>query len=104
MIPPNNWHKKWLLRVIGHHTVYRTVLHGAKHEALKSDWWTETKQRYQGYINDAGIEYYLQKLLYDAAADDHILQPNELKSYVKDNPIEWRPFANMLNRLTGGSI
>ena len=83
---------------------YTSTYELSTNEALKSGWWAETRQVYQGYINDAGIEYNLQKLLYEASGDDHILQPNELKSYVKDNPMEWRPFANMLNRLTGGAI
>ena len=83
---------------------YRKSFELEYNEALKADWWAETKQVYQGYINDAGIEYHLQKLLFDASAADHILQPNELKQYVKDNPMQWRPFANMLNRLTGGVI
>ncbi len=58
------------------------------------------KAQYKGFINDAGIEYYLQKLLYDAAGKDKLLQPNELKHYVKENPMEWRPFATILNLLT----
>ncbi|MBR6904851.1 MAG: DUF2207 domain-containing protein [Bacteroidales bacterium] len=56
--------------------------------------------QYKGYINDAGIEYHLQKLLYDAAGDDHLLQPDELKEYVKDNALELRPFSIMLGKLT----
>lgn len=56
--------------------------------------------QYAGYVNDAGVEYHLQKLLYDAAGSDHVLQPDELKEFVKQRPLEWRPFANMLNQLT----
>lgn len=62
------------------------------------------KKAYKGYINDAGIEYNLQKLLYEAAGEDHLLQPNELKLYVVENPLEWRPFASILNLLTQRTI
>ena len=60
----------------------------------------ESKRMYVGYINDAGIEYYLQKILYEAAGDDHLLQPDELNSYVDANPLSWRSFAFILNMLT----
>ena len=60
----------------------------------------ESKRMYVGYINDAGIEYYLQKILYEAAGDDHLLQPDELNSYVDANPLTWRSFAFVLNMLT----
>ena len=83
---------------------YTKAFELSDNEAIMYNWWGQAKQDFRGYINDAGIEYYLQKLLYDAAADDHILQPGELKNYVKDNPMEWRPFANILNRLTGGAL
>lgn len=83
---------------------YRRSYELEENEALRYNWLSEAKKQFQGYINDAGIEYYLQKLLYDAAAEDHILQPDELKRYVEDNPMQWRPFANILNGLTGGAL
>ena len=60
--------------------------------------------QYKGYINDAGIEYHLQKLLYDAAGDDHLLQPDELKEYVESNPLEFRPFGILMSKLTSETI
>ena len=64
----------------------------------------ELKDKFQGYINDAGVEYFLQKMLYNASGADHLLQPDELKNYVKQNPLEWRPLATLLNRLTGNTM
>ena len=64
----------------------------------------EIKEKFQGYINDAGIEYFLQEMLYNASGADHLLQPDELKNYVKQNPLEWRPLATLLNRLTGNTM
>lgn len=58
------------------------------------------EQKYRGYVNDTGLEYYLQKLLYDAAGEDHLLQPDELKEFVQENPLEWRPFSIILRDLT----
>ena len=59
---------------------------------------------FKGYINYAGIEYHLQKLLYDAAGDDHLLQPDELKEYVENNPLEFRPFGILMSKLTSETI
>ena len=39
----------------------------------------------------------LQRLLYEAAGDDHILQPSELLDYAKAYPVELRPMAKMLH-------
>ena len=75
-----------------------------RNEAIGTTEQYKAKLAYKGYINDAGIEYYLHKLLYDAAGDDHLLQPEELKNYVKENPLEWRPFATILNMLTARTI
>ena len=75
-----------------------------KNEAVGYSMEKEVKRSCQGYVNDAGIEYQLQKLLYEAAGEDHLLQPEELKSYVKDNPLVWRPFASALNLLTAKTI
>ena len=39
----------------------------------------------------------LQRLLYEAAGSDHILQPGELLDYAKAYPVELRPMAIMLH-------
>ena len=39
----------------------------------------------------------LQRLLYEAAGSDHILQPGELLDYAKAYPVELRPMAKMLH-------
>ena len=75
-----------------------------ENEALNRQDKVNARIQYAGYINDAGIEYYLQKLLYDAAGEDHLLQPNELKQYVKKSPLEWRPFTVLLGILTDETI
>ncbi|MCR4920819.1 MAG: DUF2207 domain-containing protein [Bacteroidaceae bacterium] len=62
------------------------------------------KKQFKGYVNDAGIEYQLQKLLYESAGEDHLLQPNELKAHVVDNPLAWRSLATILNLLTAKTI
>ncbi len=64
----------------------------------------EAKRSYRGYINDAGIEYQLQKLLYDAAGDDHLLQPDELKEYAKQTPLASRQLATVLSILAEQTI
>ena len=64
----------------------------------------EAKRSYRGYINDAGIEYQLQKLLYDAAGDDHLLQPDELKEYAKQTPLASRKLATVLSILAEQTI
>lgn len=40
--------------------------------------------------------YYMQRLMYDAAGEDHVLQPKELEKYMKANPVENRPVVNVL--------
>lgn len=75
-----------------------------ENEALDDSAIAVARAKYSGYINDAGIEYHLQKFLYDAAGDDHLLQPDELKNFVKQNPIQWRPFATLLAFLTEGTV
>lgn len=64
----------------------------------------EMKKKFEGHINDAGVEYYLQKMLYEAAGEDHLLQPGELKEYVKENLLEWRPLATMIYELSGECV
>ena len=75
-----------------------------KNEAVGYSMEKKAKETYKGYVNDAGIEYQLQKLLYEAAGEDHLLQPEELKFYVMSNPLTWRPFASILNLLTAKTI
>ena len=76
----------------------------SKNEAVGYSMEAKAKKIYKGYVNDAGIEYQLQKLLYEAAGEDHLLQPEELKYYVVNNPLTWRPFASILNLLTAKTI
>ena len=64
----------------------------------------EAKLEYQGYVNDAGIEYHLQRLLYEASGDDHLLQPSELKTFVRENPMAWRPFTILLCELMDNTL
>ncbi|MBQ1724183.1 MAG: DUF2207 domain-containing protein [Muribaculaceae bacterium] len=40
--------------------------------------------------------YYLQRLMYDAAGEDHVLQPKELEKYMKAKPVENRPVVKVL--------
>ena len=75
-----------------------------ENKAINADVINRAKRIYNGYINDAGIEYYLQKLLYEAAGEDHLLQPSELKEYVEKDPTNWRPFAIILGVLTTETI
>lgn len=76
----------------------------SKNEAVGYSMEAKAKKIYKGYVNDTGIEYQLQKLLYEAAGEDHLLQPEELKYYVVNNPLTWRPFASILNLLTAKTI
>ena len=56
----------------------------------------EVEWAYKGLIHDDGIQYVLQDLLYKAANDDHLLQPDELRSYVNKNLEKLRPMADVL--------
>lgn len=42
--------------------------------------------------------YLLHRLMWNAAGDDHILEPKELISYVKQYPVEHRSFVKQLKR------
>lgn len=75
-----------------------------ENEAIDHSVMFEAKKKYKGYINDEGIEYYLQKFLFDAAGDDHLLQPDELKKYAKSYALKWRPFATILDILTTETV
>ena len=54
------------------------------------------QELYQGLIRDEGIQYLLHDLLYKAANQDHLLQPDELRAYVKKNIEQLRPMADVL--------
>lgn len=73
-------------------------------EALMAPHVLEMMKKFEGHINDAGVEYYLQKMLYEAADEDHLLQPGELKAYVNRNLLEWRPLATMIYELSGECV
>ncbi len=57
--------------------------------------------KYQGLMRDDGIQYMLHDLLYQAANADHLLQPDELKDYVKKNLESLRPMADALYMVAG---
>lgn len=60
----------------------------------------EVEWAYKGLIHDDGIQYMLQDLLYRAANDDHLLQPDELRSYANKNLEKLRPMADVLYMVT----
>lgn len=62
------------------------------------------KARYGDMFYDDGVEYAVQRLLYQAAGEDHLLQPDELRVYVKENAEEWRPLADMLGIFGDGKL
>ena len=66
-------------------------LYGARRRAVED--------LYKGLLHDDGIQYMLQDLLYKAADSDHLLQPDELKTYVKNNLERLRPMADALYRM-----
>jgi uncharacterized membrane protein len=47
--------------------------------------------------------YFLQRLMYDSAGSDHVLQPNELGNYMKAKPVENRPVVKVLYSLMESS-
>lgn len=59
--------------------------------------------QYKGLMHDDGVQYMLQDLLYKAANDDHLLQPDELRSYVNQNQEKLRPLADALYMIAGNS-
>ena len=69
------------------------ALYGSRHRVAQGC--------YAGWINDEGIQYLLHDLLYKAADADHLLQPDELKAYVKKNLEQLRPMADVLYEVAG---
>jgi len=67
------------------------LLYGARRRAVEA--------LYKGLLHDDGIQYMLQDLLYKAADSDHLLQPDELKTYVQKNLEKLRPMADALYRM-----
>ena len=61
----------------------------------------QVDSKYKGLIRDEGIQYMLQDLLYQASGGDHLLQPDELRSYVKKNLESLRPMADVLYKVVG---
>ena len=61
----------------------------------------EVDRLYMGLLYDDGIQYMLHDLLYQAANADHLLQPDELKDYVKKNLENLRPMADALYMVAG---
>ena len=61
----------------------------------------EVDRLYMGLLHDDGIQYMLHDLLYQAANADHLLQPDELKDYVKKNLENLRPMADALYMVAG---
>ena len=59
------------------------------------------ESQYKGLLHDDGIQYMLQDLLYKAANDDHLLQPDELRIYVNKNLERLRPMADALYMMSG---
>ena len=57
--------------------------------------------QYKGLMHDEGIQYMLQDLLYKAANEDHLLQPDELRVYVNQNQEKLRPMADALYMIAG---
>ena len=54
------------------------------------------KPEQEGSRETQDYTYYLQKLLYAAAGRDHILDPDELKKYVRKDPVKLRDIASKL--------
>ena len=75
------------------HTESTYFLYGSRRRAVDD--------MYKGLIHDEGIQYMLQDLLYKASGDDHLLQPDELRAYVKKNLERLRPMADVLYKVVG---
>jgi len=79
---------------------WRKTTEMGMNEAIVSPIIKDAIAQHQGLINDAGIEYQLQSLLYAAAGEDHLLQPKELETYMENNGETWRPLSIVLDLLT----
>ena len=55
-------------------------------------------------IDDEHLENLLHRLLYAAAGEDHLLQPDELKDYIEANPLKIRPYASAVNYVVNASV
>lgn len=55
-------------------------------------------------LDDENFENLLHRLLYYAAGDDHLLQPNELKDYIEKYPLQLRPYVSAVNYLLYASV
>lgn len=85
---------------------WRTENEMDKNEAIGSTVIKDAISENRGLINDAGIEYLVQSLLYAAAGQDHLLQPKELEDYMTNdaNCEEWRPLSIVLDILAEGTL
>ena len=70
--------------------------------AIESKRRKEVDHAFEGNLDDKGMEYALHELLYKAANDDHLLQPDELRLYVKSHMEELRPLADALYMFAEG--
>ena len=61
----------------------------------------QTRERLGEMSEDTAILSQLLALLYTAAGNDHLLQPQELKRMVKQDPVTVRSFARRLRDLNG---
>ena len=55
-------------------------------------------------IDDENLENLLHKLLYLAAGEDHLLQPDELKAYIEQHPLRVRPYAQAVNYMVNANV
>ena len=70
--------------------------------AIESKRRKEVDHAFMGNLDDMGMEHALHDLLFKAANDDHLLQPDELRLYVKSHMEELRPLADALYMFAEG--
>ena len=64
----------------------------------------ERETKLQTPIDDAHLEYQLNRLLYLAAGKDHLLQPDELKIFIEDHALSIRPYARLVDYMVNATV
>ena len=71
---------------------------------VDKDRWKAVEEGFKGDLNDEGMEHALHDMLYKAANEDHLLQPDELRVYVNKHMEELRPLADALYIFAEGQM
>ncbi len=95
-----------ILRLIYQQVITITMAPYGRNNELKKMLAIKTPNYSSGtaMTQDEELHREIHQLLYDAAGDDHILQPKELKRYIKDNALDLEPLVDLMNTTISGKF